>query len=309
MRHSAMRNVLVTGGAGFIGHHLVNRLLQVTENKIIVIDDLSNGDKRRLDGKVAFYKQDIRDKKAIAEIIKKEKVDCCIHLAAKISVAESIVRPESTVGVNVDGTLALLEACSGRIKNFIFASSAAVYGRQTRLPISENQPLAPLSVYGATKMAGEGLVSAYTNSRQILQATILRFFNAYGQNQSLEYAGVIAKFAERLAEGKPPIIFGDGLQTRDFVSVEDIVGAIILAMDSTTSGVYNIGTGRPVSVNDLAASMIRIMGLNVTPIHRDPVDGEILHSYADTKKAKSELGFVATTDLQTQLKKLMQLPA
>jgi UDP-glucose 4-epimerase len=297
--------VLVTGGAGFIGHHLVNRLLRAADDKIIVIDDLSNGKKDRLAGNITFYQQDIRDKDAVKSIIKKEKIDCCIHLAAKISVAESTARPEDTIGINVEGTLALLEACSGHVKSFIFASSAAVYGRQTKMPVSEDQPLAPLSVYGASKMAGEGLVSAYRNPRQIPHATILRFFNAYGQNQSLEYAGVIAKFAERLSEGEPPIIHGDGSQTRDFVAVEDIVEAIILAMNSRTSGIYNIGTGRPVSVSEIAASMIRIKGLNVTPVHRAPIEGEILHSYADTKKAKKGLGFAATRDLQTQLKKLM----
>lgn len=300
----------MTGGAGFIGSHLVERMSRLTNYRITVIDDLSSGSKKRLSGlDVAFYKKDVRDRKAISKIIDKEKIDTCVHLAAKISVQESMTRPESTFSVNVDGTLAVLEACRGKVRNFIFASSAAVYGHPKVLPLPEDQPLEPISPYGASKIAGEALVSAYNNSHSIPATTVLRFFNVYGSGQSVAYAGVITKFLERLSKGQAPIIFGDGSQTRDFVFIDDVVDAILLSISTKESGIFNIGTGKALSLNELAAKMIEISGLYCQPIYRKRIVGDILHSYADTRKAKNTLGFLAKKDIETGLRHLVAGPS
>lgn len=301
-----LRHVLVTGGAGFVGSHLVRRLSRLKNYKITVVDDLSSGSKKRLSGlDIAFYGKDIRDKKAISRIIEKEKIDTCVHLAAKISVQESMIRPEDTFSVNVDGTLAVLEACRGRVENFIFASSAAVYGHPKILPLPEEQPLVPISPYGASKVAGEALVFAYNNSHMIPSAIVLRFFNVYGNGQSPAYAGVITRFFERLSKGQAPIIFGDGSQTRDFVFIDDVIDAILLSMSAKGSGIFNIGTGEPISLNELAAKLIKILGFSSQPIYRKRIEGDILHSYADTRKANNELGFIAKKDIENGLRELV----
>jgi UDP-glucose 4-epimerase len=301
-----MHRILVTGGAGFIGRHLVNRLLQLGNYHITVVDDLSNSDSGKISEKTTFYQQDIRNKKEVARIIECEKIECCIHLAARISVVKSTVDPEDTLSVNVDGTLALLEACSERVKTFIFASSAAVYGPPKGLPISENHPLEPASIYGASKVAGEALVSAFKNSNKIPKAVILRFFNVYGRDQRPEYAGVITKFLEYISKGKTPVIFGDGNQTRDFISVDDIVEAVILAINSKKSGLFNVGTGKPVSVNQLARLMLQINGSDLLPSYRPSISSEILHSYANVEKLQKELGFKVQKELKTELQRLLQ---
>jgi UDP-glucose 4-epimerase len=317
--------VLVTGGAGFIGHHLVKRLLCQRNYKIIVIDNLSNGNKNFLEGsnsrsssnKFSFYKEDIRNKKNILDIFSHERIiDTCIHLAAKINVNDSIINPEDTIDVNVKGTLNVLEACSSNgVKNFIFASSAAVYGEPKKLPLSEDDHLLePLSPYGASKVAGEALVSSYRRSKKIKNAIALRFFNVYGEGQNIEYAGVITRFAERLSRGLRPIIYGDGKQTRDFVSVNDVVNAIFLAvteadkikMSSSSSDLFNIGTGIPISIDDLAQRMIRIFGIDLEPIYYEAKEGDIKYIYADTKKSKSILKFIAIEEIESCLKQILK---
>jgi UDP-glucose 4-epimerase len=314
--------VLVTGGAGFIGHHLVKRLLSQRNYKIIVIDNLSNGNKNFLDSsnrsssnKFSFYKEDIRNKKSILDIFNHEGIiDTCIHLAAKINVQDSITNPDNIIDVNVKGTLNVLEACSSNgVKNFIFGSSAAVYGEPKKLPLSEDEHLLePLSPYGASKIAGEALVSSYRRSKKIKNAISLRFFNVYGEGQNLEYAGVITRFAERLSRGSQPIIYGDGKQTRDFVSVSDVVNAILLAVTEadkikiSSSHVFNIGTGIPITIDDLVHRMLRIFGIDLKPIYCKAREGDIKYIYADTKKSKSILKFIAIEELESSLKQIIK---
>lgn len=191
--------ILVTGGAGFIGQHLSKRLSQLN-CKGTVIDNLSNANANFQIDDISFHKEDIRNKDSVSDIFKYEKIHTCIHLAAKINVSESIANPFDTLDINIQGTLNVLEACSkNRVDNFVFASSAAVYGEPKKLPISEVHILNPLSPYGTSKLAGELLVSSYGNFGKIRNAISLRFFNVYGEGQTLEYAGVITKFAERLS--------------------------------------------------------------------------------------------------------------
>jgi UDP-glucose 4-epimerase len=321
---AVMNQILVTGGAGFIGQHLLKRLSQL-DCKITVIDNLSNGNENfqndnisksdNTNNNISFYKEDIRNKDSISDIFKRERIDTCIHLAARISVSDSITNPYDTLDVNIGGTLNVLEVCSNnKVKNFVFASSAAAYGEPKKLPISEDHVLDPLSPYGASKVAGEVLVSSYGNFGKIQNAISLRFFNVYGEGQTLEYAGVITKFAEQLSKGLRPVIYGDGQQTRDFVSVNDVVRAILLAAESENKiysssspavHVFNVASGKSISINELAKTMIRISGLALEPLYQEKRKGDIKYAAVDTTKSKSILGFAAKEELEPGLKQLM----
>jgi UDP-glucose 4-epimerase len=212
------------------------------------------------------------------------------------------------VDVNVKGTLSILDACANNnVKSFVFASSAAVYGNAKLLPIREDYSLEPLSPYGASKVSGEALVTSYKGSGKIKNAISLRFFNVYGEGQSSQYAGVITKFAERLSKGLPPVIFGSGIQTRDFVSVNDVVNAIMKAAqaDDGISGIFNIGTGRPVSINELARKMIEAFNLDLEPTYAEAKKGDIEHSYANITKSREIFGFTPANTIESSLKQTL----
>jgi UDP-glucose 4-epimerase len=280
-------------------------------------NDILNSDSNN---KLSFYKADIRNKQEILDIIKDGHIDTCIHLAAIVSVLDSIVNPDYTVDVNINGTFNVLDACSrSGVKNFIFSSSCAVYGESNELPLSENDPLTPFSPYGASKAAGEALVSSYGRMKKIQNAISLRFFNVYGENQNPQYAGVITKFIERLSKGLAPTIFGDGEQTRDFIHVGDVVDAIISAssfkhdikdLDAANnwrslSTTFNVGTGHPTSINRLADKLIEIFGPNLKPIFTNMVDGEMKHCYANTEKSRKFLNFVAKENFESNLPQMV----
>jgi len=291
---------MVTGGAGFIGHHLVNRLLE--NYKVAIVDNLSGGNNIIKHQNTSFYKEDVRNTETLKEIIKREKIDSCIHLAARISIRES---ESETVSTNVDGTLSVLNACvENEVKNFVLASSAAVYGEAKFLPITEDHPLNPISQYGASKIEAEKIVVSFKKSNRVQNAVCLRLFNVYGAGQNMEYAGVITKFADRIRNKLSPIIYGNGEQTRDFISVRDAVNAIVLSLQ--ISGTFNIGTGHPVSIRQLADKMLKITPLNIGPIYQQRnMENEIKHSVADTSKAAQILKFVAKDKLDDSLKSLM----
>ena len=301
-----MQSVLITGGAGFIGHHLANRLL--ADCKVTIIDNLSSGKMSNIPKNlnVNFHKEDVRNKESLSDIIKREKIDSCVHLAAKISVRENDIEAMS---INVNGTLSVLNACAeNKIKNFVLASSAAVYGEAKLLPIREDHPLIPISDYGISKMKAENLVLSFDELNKIQANVIcLRFFNVYGKDQNMEYAGVIAKFAERIARELPPIIFGDGMQTRDFVSVNDAVNAIVVSLKSNISGTFNIGTGHAISIKELARKMMNSAASDLQPIYEQKkIDNEIRYSVADTTKSANMLKFVAKEKLDDYLPKLFR---
>ena len=317
-----MKRVIITGGSGFIGRHLVKRLLTDKHCSVALIANTSNLAVMELQETtpLTFYAADIRDRDSILNIFQDEKADTCIHLAAKISVADSIKKPEETMDINVKGTLNVLEAChNSGINSFVFASSAAVYGDVKELPISENLSLRPLSPYGTSKMLAEQHVLSYKQLKKIKNTISLRIFNVYGSGQASE-ADVISKFASRLAKGLPPIIHGDGSHTRDFISVHDVVGAILLsirAMEGPKNGhksnlrslsVFNIGSGTATSVKELAHKMISISRLELEPIYEEGGQdgGVILHSYADITKAKRVLHFVAKKNLETGLREIIE---
>jgi UDP-glucose 4-epimerase len=322
-----VKNVLVTGGAGFIGVQVLKKLLTVKLDKIVVIDNLSNMNKT-FNGilnsdphhNLSFHRADIRNKGDILDIIRDEQIDTCIHLAAIVSVLDSINQPDNIIDVNINGTFNMLDACSKtKVRNFIFSSSCAVYGDSNNLPLSENNPLMPLSPYGASKAAGEALLSSYVSTKKIQNAISLRFFNVYGENQNPQYAGVITKFIELLSKGLAPTIFGDGEQTRDFIHVSDVVEAIISAAETTRekknvdiarngemlSNTFNVGTGCPTSINSLANKLVKIFGLNLKPVFSGMNIGEMKHCYADTTKSRKFLNFVAKEKFESKLDEIV----
>jgi UDP-glucose 4-epimerase len=319
--------VIITGGNGFIGRHLVKKILSCRLSSIALVANSPNindkhfeSKKLRPDSPLAFHKADIRDGKAISNIFRDERPDTCVHLAAKISVVDSIRNPTETMDINVKGTLNILKACyNNGIKNLVFASSAAVYGDVKELPISENQTLRPLSPYGVSKMLAEQHVLSYKKLKKIQNTVSLRIFNVYGPDQTSE-SDVITKFATRLSKGLPPIIYGNGNHTRDFISVDDVVSAILLSIrameepknnynySSTTEPVYNVGTGTGTSIKELAKKMILISGLKLEPIYETGSDDKvILHSYADMTKVRNELHFVAKKDFEMALQEIITI--
>ncbi|MCO8287178.1 NAD-dependent epimerase/dehydratase family protein [Tetragenococcus halophilus] len=310
-------NYLVTGGAGFIGSNLVNRL--VTEgNHITIIDDLSMGKKcniRETD-KVKFFEGSVMDKNLLSSIIKAESFDYIFHLAAVASVADSIERPLETHKVNYDSVLYLLNLCKKYqpgLKRFIFSSSSAVYG-DIDLPFkSETTPVKPLSQYAVDKYAGERTVLNFYNLYGVPTSAV-RFFNVYGPNQnpSSPYSGVVSiltdKF-QKLREGEKTYftLFGDGKQTRDFIFVDDVLNALnSIAISSKSLGeVYNVGTGTGTSLNQIIKILSGIYSIELPIVQRSVRKGDIRQSVASKEKLTS-LGFDATYTVNEGLNKLVR---
>jgi len=302
--------IIVTGGAGFIGSHIVDRILS-EGYEVVLIDDLSQGRleniSRHLDNEnFKFMEADIRDSARVEAIVK--DADAIFHEAAVVSITKSIEDPAYANDVNAVGTLNLLKAClNSNVKKFIYASSCAVYG-EAESPQSEETPTSPRSPYAVTKIAAENYCKVF-NKQYGLEAIPLRYFNVYGPRQSYgPYSGVITKFIYHLMRGEPPVIHGDGEQTRDFVNVSDIVEANILALERTSvpSDPINIGTGTATSIKDLADLLIDITDRkNLKPVFDQPSAGDIRHSCADISRAKRALGYEPKVPLREGLVKLI----
>jgi len=305
------RRVLVTGGAGFIGSHLVDRLLK-QGCKVIVLDNLSTGKLENVKGRLddpgfKFVKGDVRDRRDTEEAVK--DVDAVFHLAAITSVPYSVKHPDVTRQVNVEGARNLLEVClCGRVERFIYVSSCAVYGEPEYLPVDEKHPARPISPYAESKLEAERLCWEFQEAYG-LKVTVLRPFNVYGLGmRNNQYGGVIARFIERLRLGKPPIIYGDGEQTRDFVHVEDAVRAMILALDNEEAAgrTFNVAAGAPTSINRLAQLVLNLFGVcEIKPKHRKARVGDVKHSHADIQEAKAILGFEPKISLKEGVSTLL----
>ena len=291
----------VTGGAGFIGSHLVKKLVE-RGNEVIVIDNLNTGKKQNIEKiskKIDFFEVDVRDFSAIENILK--NVDGIFHEAALASVQDSFRIPDEFFDVNVNGTENIFKIAKKLGIKVVYASSSSVYGNPISIPIKENDGKNPFNPYAKTKLEDDKLAEKY--ARNGLKVIGLRYFNVFGSGQSKEYAGVIKLFLERIQQGLPPLINGDGLQVRDFVYVDDVVNANMLAMESNIDGeFFNIGTNSVVSVLDLATMIIKFSGLKLKPIHRPPVPGDVKATQADITKAKMMLKWKPTTSIENWLK-------
>ena len=303
--------VLVTGALGFIGHHLCSHLTNVGYD-VFGIDNLSRGRADRLqilkEYGVEVFLIDVRDLNALTEYLLKVRPEAVVHLAALISVEESFEKPLLYEDVNVRGTIsAVLASNKAGVWRFVYVSSAAVYGNPRYLPVDEEHPTIPLSPYGVTKLAGEYFTKLLFRGGG--RTLILRLFNVYGPGQNPEYAGVIVKFMERLMKNEPPVIYGDGEQTRDFIYVTDVVEAIEKAVNVSVGSdvVLNIGTGEPITIKELAHKMIKVFGANVNPVHAPPRKGDVRHSYADIKKAVAILKWIPKVSLDRGLLNLIKV--
>lgn len=299
-----MVSVLVTGGAGFIGKHLVRKFIELNYD-VTILDNFSNGTSKFRDevsDDVEIIQGDIRNIETVSKAVKNKEV--IVHLAASINVIESIEKPLIYHETNSTGTLNILFSAKYSAKQMVFASSAAVYGNPKELPVSVDHPTNPLSPYAASKLSAEAYCRAYSNIYN-MSCTILRFFNVYGPGQvSNSYSGVINKFITRLSNNKPPIINGDGKQTRDFIYVSDLVDAIIGVIGYHSLGVFNVGTGRGISVNDLAEKLMKIMDKgDFRPIHTEPNASEVENSWADISVTKEIFGFMPKISLEEGLRK------
>ncbi len=304
-------NVLVTGGAGFIGSHLVDRLVNSGYN-VKVLDNLSTGNlsniKSNIDnGKIDFVKGDITNLEQVKNCV--SGVDVVFHLAAQVSVPLSIKDPAFNFETNVTGTINLLSTLANKNPNgkFILASSCAVYGDPQKLPADEKTPTNPISPYAETKLLGEYYTLGF-NQNKLLKTSALRFFNVYGLRQGLnDYSGVITKFIDRIKQNQPLTVYGDGTQTRDFVHVSNIVDALIACLENSNAEgeVFNVGTGNAITIEDLAKSLIQLSGASCTVNHAPAREGDIKHSYANIAKAQNKLNYHPTMQLSTGLQELL----
>lgn len=286
-----MRKVVVTGGAGFVGSHLAEELAR-QGNHVIILDDLSTGKIENIKtlikkSNVQFIQDSITNFPLIRELFR--DVALVFHLAAISSVPRSGKEPLTTNEVNISGTLnVLLAARDNEVRKVVYASSCAVYGDTPTLPKREDMALNPLSVYATTKIAGEYYCQVFQEVYE-LPTICLRYFNVYGpgHDPNSTYAAVIPKFIKNVLEERPLIIFGDGKQTRDFIFIKDVVAANIQAAESNASGIFNIGKGESISINQLAKLIIRLVGSGVKPVHKEPSPGDIRHSLADIAAARA----------------------
>jgi nucleoside-diphosphate-sugar epimerase len=297
---------LITGGAGFIGSNMA-RALSGAGNDVTVLDNLSSGFRENLNGldSLDFIEGDVRDPKSVELAMRSAEV--VFHLAASVGNKRSIDNPLQDAQINVIGTLHVLEAArAARVRKIVVSSSAGIFGELKTLPIREDHPIEPDSPYGCTKLCEEKESLAYSKLFG-LEAVCLRYFNVYGPNQRYDaYGNVIPIFAFQMLRGRTLTIFGDGEQTRDFVSVHDVVQANIKAAQAKgVSGAFNLGSGTRITINQLAELLQEAAGIKAKIIHGPPRPGDVRHSLADISAARAALGFEPAVSLADGLKEYM----
>lgn len=304
------KRVLVTGGAGFIGSHCVDAFVAHGE-AVTVLDIQRREDAKNLEnafGKITYIEGDIQDR-ALMERLAREHSHI-LHLAAIVSVPLSINKPLETHDTNVTGTLVVFDAAQkGGVKRVVYASSAAVYGNAASVPISEDAPLRPLSPYGLHKLTNETYAKMHTELFG-LETVGLRFFNVYGSRQDPHspYSGVVSIFSEKLKHREPPVVYGDGTATRDFVHVFDVAKACWLALDGAKAPgeVFNVGSGERTSINELLRVLSDVLGTDALRDERESRPGEIQHSHASIEKIRSTLGYNPQYDLERGLSEMLR---
>lgn len=295
--------VLITGGAGFLGTALANRLV-AEGHTVLALDDLTAGDPRRLASEVLLTRGDVRDVPKLWTLL--QGVGCVYHLAARVRVPESIHYPSDYNQVNVGGTVALMEAMRDTgVRRVVFASSGALYGEQVHQPIDEQQTPNPNSPYGVSKIAAEYYV-ATLGALYDIETVSLRIFNAYGPGQELppSYPPVIPQLLKQAQAGGSLVIIGDGTQTRDFVFVDDVVDALVAASTATdvNRAAINIGSGQEISINELAGRVVRVTGKKANVLHNLAQPGGVSRLVADVRLARQLLGWAPNTDLDRGLR-------
>lgn len=300
------QTVLVTGGAGFIGSHVVELLLE-KNIPVRVLDDLSVGKRENIPPGAEFVQGDILDSTVLDSAL--DQVGSVVHLAARVAIRDSVEHFLPDARINLLGTLTLLSACARKgVRKFLFASSMAVYGDCPEpRPVPESYPLSPLSPYGISKLAAEQYVRLLA-PRFGIRALVLRYFNVYGPRQTFTpYVGVVTIFIRRLLKGLPPVIFGDGNQCRDFVHVRDVARATVVALESGLDGeVLNVGTGIGTTVNEIASLLAARIRPGTEPVYEAPHPGEVRHSIADISRIQALLGFRPQAVFSEQIPEIIE---
>lgn len=298
--------ILVTGGAGFIGSHLVSRLIE-EGHTVSVVDNLSTGKKKNVHRSARFYKMDILSPK-LEKVFKRERPQVVSHHAAQMDVRRSVADPLFDAQVNILGLLNVLEkSVRAGTKRVIFASSGgAIYGEQSVIPTPEECPALPLSPYGVSKLAGENYLYYYHKNSGI-EYTILRYGNVYGPRQDpFGEAGVVAIFSQKMLQGEQPLINGNGNQTRDYVFVEDVVEANMAVMQHTKTGTYNVGTGIETSVNQLFRYLVELTGASIKELHGKEKRGEQKRSVISIDKIYKEFDWSPRSSIKEGLEKTVE---
>ena len=297
---------VVTGGAGFIGSHITEKLVERGDT-VTVIDNLKTGKEKNLESvkeKIKFVKGSILDVKLLEEIT--HNVDGIFHQAALASVQESFTKPDEYNEVNVNGTENILKFAKKLKIKVVYASSSSVYGNPKNIPIKETDEKNPINPYAETKLKDEELAAKY--AKMGVDVIGLRYFNVFGMRQSKEYAGVIKLFLERIRDGLPPKINGDGTQFRDFVHINDVVNANVMAMDSNVKhDFFNVGTNYAVSILDLAKMMIQYSQLNIEPINEPSLKGDVQRTLADINSINEKLYWKPSIMIKDWLKDIISL--
>lgn len=293
--------VLITGGAGFIGSHVVDRFVRLGAS-VAVVDDLSTGSREFVHSKARFFEMNLADP-GLARVFQEERPDVVIHHAAEVSVQASVQDPVGNAAANILGTLHVLECCrrSG-VRKIVYASSCAVYGDPQQVLIPEDHPVQPLSAYGVSKLTPEFYLRVYHHAYQI-QYVALRYANVYGPRQRIAGEGaVVPSFITRMLANQGPMIYGDGMQTRDFISVRDVAEANVRAVDADGCGVFNISSGLSTSIQSLYEQLKAEIGCDIPAEYLPPRPGDILHSRLDHRLAMRTLGWRPAYGLQQGLR-------
>lgn len=295
-------NILITGGAGFIGSNIADVMIEKKHN-VVIIDDLSTGKKQNINKKAKFYNLSVTDAKKTEKVFNKEKIDVVIHHAAQLDVRKSVADPSFDAEVNIKGTINILEASrKNNVKKIIFASSGGtIYGECPKKAPNEKAFANPLSPYGVAKLSVDHYIKCY-NAIYGLKYTILRYANVYGPRQDpYGEAGVVAIFIGRMLKNEGIFIFGDGKQLRDYVYVKDVVNANLKALTKADNEIINIGTHKTLSVNQLVKELSAITKYKQKPVYKEKRSGELFKSFLDNTKAEKVLNWQPETDIKKGL--------